>query len=94
MQLRDRVTAVGIDSRWPAMNMGESKGRGFDHVVILPTEPMRLWLSKPVSELRPQSRAKLYVALTRARHSVAIVMDWGTAPLPEGFSLYERAVRA
>jgi hypothetical protein len=92
MQLRDKITSPGVDHRWPAMNFGESKGRGFDHVVILPTEPMRRWLSDPAMDLKPQSRAKFYVALTRGRHSVAIAMDWGTAPLPTGFLLYERAV--
>jgi DNA helicase-2/ATP-dependent DNA helicase PcrA len=91
MQLRDKITSLGVDQRWPAMNFGESKGRGFDHVVILPTEPMRLWLSDHATNLKPQSRAKFYVALTRGRHSVAIAMDWGTSPLPTGFSLYERA---
>lgn len=94
MQLRDKITSPGVDARSPAMNFGESKGRGFDHVVILPTEPMRRWLSDPATDLKPQSRAKLYVALTRARHSMAIAMDWGTAPLPAGFSLYERAAPA
>jgi DNA helicase-2/ATP-dependent DNA helicase PcrA len=94
MQLRDKTTSLGVDRRWPAMNFGESKGRGFDHVVILPTEPMRLWLSDPATDLKPQSRAKFYVALTRGRHSVAIAMDWGTAPLPTGFSLYEREAPA
>lgn len=90
MQLRDKISSPGVDYRWPVMNFGESKGRGFDHVVILPTEPMRLWLSDPATDLRPQSRAKFYVAMTRARHSVAIAMDWATGTLPEGFSLYER----
>ena len=94
MQLRDKITSPGVDLRWPAMNFGESKGRGFDHVVILPTEPMRLWLSDPATNLKPQSRAKFYVALTRGRHSVAIAMDWETAPLPTGFSLYERVAPA
>lgn len=94
MQLRDKITSPGVDHRWPVMNFGESKGRGFDHVVILPTEPMRLWLSDAETKLKPQSRAKFYVALTRGRHSVAIAMNWGTAPLPTGFSLYERAVPA
>jgi superfamily I DNA/RNA helicase len=94
MQLRDKITSLGVDRRCPAMNFGESKGRGFDHVVILPTEPMRLWLCDPATNLKPQSRAKFYVALTRGRHSVAIAMDWGTAPLPKGFSLYERAPAA
>lgn len=90
MQLRDKITSHGVDGRSPAMNFGESKGRSFDHVVILPTGPMRSWLADSTTDLRPQSKAKFYVALTRARHSVAIAMDWGTAPLPTGFSLYER----
>lgn len=89
MQLRDKITSVGVDKRWPAMNFGESKGRGFDHVVILPTEPMRSWLADPASALKAQSRAKFYVALTRGRYSVAIAMNWDSAPLPAGFSLYE-----
>ena len=57
---------------------------------ILPTKPMRRWLSDPATDLKPQSRAKFYVALTRGRYSVAIAMDWGAAPLPTGFSLYAR----
>ncbi len=93
MQLRDKINSPGIDNRRPAMNFGESKGRGFDHVVILPTAPMRSWLSDHTVKLKPQSRAKFYVALTRGRHSVAIAMDWGDTPLPEGFSLYKRKTR-
>lgn len=91
VQLRDKVDSKGVDHGAPVMNFGESKGRGFDHVVILPTGPMRDWLAKPASELKPQSRARLYVALTRARHSVAIAMDWGSTSLPYGLSLYARA---
>ena len=44
-----------------------------------------------LSRMKPQSRAKFYVALTRGRHSVAVAMDWETEPLPAGFSLYKRA---
>ncbi len=91
MQLRHRIDSAGVDKQSPAMNFGESKGRGFDHVVIIPTEPMRRWLSKG-ADLKAESRAKFYVAITRARHSVAIVMDWDSRPLPAGFSLYQ-AVR-
>ncbi len=75
------------------MNFGESKGRGFDHVVIVPTAPMQKWLVDPTAELKAQTRAKFYVALTRARLSVAIAMDWGAGPMPAGFSLYERGRR-
>jgi DNA helicase II / ATP-dependent DNA helicase PcrA len=90
MQLRDKITSSGIDPASPVMNFGESKGRGFDHVVILPTGPMKKWLADPQSALAAQSRAKFYVALTRARHSVAVAMDWKSAALPAGFAFYER----
>ncbi|MFT4118357.1 hypothetical protein [Bradyrhizobium sp.] len=43
----------------------------------------------PDSKLAAQSRATFYVALTRARYSVAIAMDWRSASLPAGFSLYQ-----
>lgn len=88
MQLRDKITSGGVDTRLPVMNFGESKGRGFDHVVILPTGTMQNWLTDPLFALKPQTRAKFYVALTRGRHSVAVAMDWGAAPPPTGFSLY------
>ncbi len=90
MQLRDNISSAGVDPNFPAMNIGASKGRGFDHVVILPTKPMRDWLKNSDTQLKPQSRAKFYVALTRARHSVAVAMNWNDQPLPEGFALYER----
>ncbi len=90
MQLRDKITSSGVDPGSPVMNFGESKGRGFDHVVIIPTGPMQKWLVDPETQLAAQSRARLYVALTRARHSVAIAMDWKKGPLPAGFTLYER----
>lgn len=94
MQLRDKINSPGVDSDFPVMNFGQSKGRSFDHVVILPTEPMRQWLTNPTTDLKPQSRAKFYVALTRARYSVAIVMEWDSAPLPTGFSFYDRTACA
>jgi len=57
----------------PAMNIGVSKGSTFDRVLIVPTNPMREYL-----EHRDPSRLKapesLYVAVTRARHSVAFVV--------------------
>lgn len=90
MQLRDKITSSGVDPASPVMNFGESKGRGFDHVVIIPTGPMQKWLADPQTALAAQSRARLYVAITRARHSVAVAMDWKGASLPKGFSLYER----
>lgn len=90
LQLRDAIDSAGVDPTAPVMNFGQSKGRGFDHVVILPTGPMKKWLVDPKSALKPQSRARFYVAITRARHSVAIAMDWNGTSLPTGFSFYDR----
>ena len=72
MQLRDKST-VSINSNYPAMNFGESKGATFDRVLLYPTAPMVSWILNHDSELKPQSRSKFYVAVTRAKYSVAIV---------------------
>jgi superfamily I DNA/RNA helicase len=58
----------------PAMNFGMSKGSTFDRVLIFPTKPITEYLiTKDVSKLK--ARAHLYVAVTRAKHSVAFVVD-------------------
>lgn len=59
-----------------AINFGISKGSDFDHVLIFPTQPIRKFLADgDPSTLKPVTRAKLYVAVTRARHSVAFVAE-------------------
>lgn len=75
MQLRyNRTTKV--NDNYPVMNFGESKGLSFDRVLIYPTEPVRKWLKNYSAALAPESKAKLYVAITRARNSVAFVFDY------------------
>jgi len=74
MQLRwDRKTNVLPSIR--VMNFGEAKGETFDRVLIYPTEDMATWIKDNSAKLTDGARAKFYVALTRARYSVAIVMD-------------------
>ena len=58
-----------------AYNFGESKGLEFDDVVIYLTDPMYNWIENHSYELKEESRCKFYVALTRARFSVALVID-------------------
>lgn len=91
MQLRQKIDSRGVDPSFPVMNFGEAKGRGFNHVVVLPTEPMRRWLVDPTINLTPGTRAKLYVAMTRARYSVAIAMDWDDKALPDAIASYQRS---
>ena len=60
----------------PALNFGLSKGQSFDRVLILPNGPIEEYLTSGNPEsLKPLTRARLYVAITRARYSVAIATD-------------------
>lgn len=71
-----------------AMNFGESKGLSFDRVLIFPTNNMMEWVQDNNSELKGEARAKLYVGITRARRSVAIVVDYDTDNLFDGIEKY------
>lgn len=56
------------------MNYGQSKGLEFDRVLLYPTTPIRDWFSRQNTELKDVSLCKLYIALTRAKSSVAILL--------------------
>ncbi|SCY47153.1 DNA helicase-2 / ATP-dependent DNA helicase PcrA [Microvirga guangxiensis] len=66
---------------FPAMNFGESKGLTFDRVLIFPHGLGKKWLGTGnlihVEKLLP----KMYVGVTRARFSLAFVLD-GDASIP------------
>jgi ATP-dependent DNA helicase UvrD/PcrA len=70
------------------MNFGESKGLSFDRIVIYPTREMKRWLLDHNHPLKRETRAKLYVAITRARHSVVFIMEAKEAGPIEDFSRY------
>jgi DNA helicase-2/ATP-dependent DNA helicase PcrA len=87
IQLRDsRKTKV--NPNYFVMNIGNSKGITMDRVLIYPTKPMLEWLKNHKSDLNPKSRAKLYVAITRAKYSVAFVMDYTRNTNIEGTNLF------
>jgi DNA helicase II / ATP-dependent DNA helicase PcrA len=73
----------------PALTFGRSKGLGFDRVIIYPTKEMIDWLKNPQSPLKAETRAKFYVGLTRARHSVAVVYDPADGEAVAGFTIFE-----
>lgn len=73
IQLRNDSREKRINKNYRVMNFGEAKGLSFDRVLIYPTEPFIKWLKNNNAELAETSRSKLYVAITRARYSVAIV---------------------
>ena len=75
IQLRDsRKTAV--NQNYKVMNFGESKGLSFDRVLIYPTQPFLAWLKDNNKQLAETSRSKIYVAITRASHSVGIIYNY------------------
>lgn len=73
----DRKTA----SDYLAFNFGEVKGLGYERVLILPYGKMRSWLMTGDLRHIESSAEKVYVAVTRARQSVAFVYD-GTCAIP------------
>jgi len=67
-----RYSKVTDTMNLPAHNIGTTKGRTYDRVLIFPTEPMKKYLkTKDIS--KAGDLAKLYVAVTRAKYSVAFV---------------------
>ena len=87
--LRDHgpVTALRYDKNadtlgLPATNIGVAKGSTHDRVIIFPTKPMLAYLADGDASVL-KAREKLYVAVTRARFSVAFVVPdaWPNKPL-------------
>ena len=79
MQLRYSVRSK-VNEKYPTNNFGLVKGKSFDHVLIYPTEKMLSFILNGTEIESPEVKAKLYVAITRARYSVGIVYDY-----PENF---------
>lgn len=77
VQLRWDVRSKQIISGHPVINFGASKGLSFDHILIFPTEKIVEWLCDRSKILEEVTLAKFYVALTRARFSVGIVVKDG-----------------
>ena len=75
MQLRYSVRSK-VNEKYPTNNFGLVKGKSFDHVLIYPTEKMLSFILNGTEIESPEVKAKLYVAITRARYSVGIVYDY------------------
>lgn len=74
IQLRDS-RRTSVNSMYPTMNLGESKGLTFERVLIYPTSTMKNWLIDHSKAMKSPTKSKLYVGVTRAKYSVAIVFD-------------------
>lgn len=74
MQLR-YSKKTNVNQNFPVITFGDAKGLTFERVLIYPTTAMVDWIFDHNKELKNKSRSKFYVAVTRARYSVAIVFD-------------------
>ena len=86
-QLRDKRN-VPVNPLYDTYNFGESKGLTFSRVIIYPTKPMIDWIKNNNSHLAFESRSKLYVAVTRAEFSAAIVYDYSSKTDVHGIQNY------
>jgi len=59
---------------FPAINIGLSKGRTFDRVLIFPTKPMIEYINLG-NQIKAGDKSKFYVAVTRSKYSVAFVLN-------------------
>lgn len=66
--------ASWADLNLPFVNIGEAKGAEADHVLIAPTGPTLSFL-RTGKQLAESAACSLYVAVTRARQSVAFLCD-------------------
>ena len=74
MVLRDSKKTKTCGSE--AQNFGESKGQTFERVLIFPNNPIKDYLKNgDPTRLKPVTKAKFHVGITRAQYSVAIVYD-------------------
>ncbi len=72
LQIRES-RRTSVNENYPVLNMGEAKGITCNRVLIYPTADMLKWIGNNSTQLKPTTKSKFYVALTRARYSVAIV---------------------
>lgn len=89
IQLRDSVKTK-VYSEYAVINFGDSKGLTFDRVLIYPTQNMLDWIINHSNSLPPQSKAKLYVAVTRAKYSVGIIFDNKKEIKVDGINTFEK----
>jgi superfamily I DNA/RNA helicase len=72
----------GNEFNFDFMNFKVSKGMTFERVLIVPTAPIKKFITSGVY-LKATSASSFYVAITRSKQSVAIVLDKaGTSALP------------
>lgn len=70
-----RKCDIGFEHNCNIFNYGNSKGATFDRVIIIPVSTVIPFIKNQSPIKSRQTKAKFYVACTRARHSVVFVMN-------------------
>jgi len=86
-QLRWNKTTT-VNEKYSVKTFGETKGLNFQRVFIYPTDIFIKWIFNNNKDIPPTSRAKCYVALTRAQYSVAILYDYDDTISVDGIQNY------
>ncbi len=78
--LRDKRTVrPELCENKPALNFGAAKGLGFNRILIIPTPRQKIFLSGDASAFKglktDREQNRFYVAVTRAKYSVAFLSD-------------------
>lgn len=79
---------VKVNDKYHTRTFGETKGLTFKRVLVYPTQVFIEWISNNSIDIPPTSRAKYYVALTRAEYSVGILYDYEDGKSVEGIQNY------
>ena len=87
IQLRHSMK-MNIQYGYVAYNYGQSKGKTFDRVIIYPTDKIKKWLFGQSVDMANRTRAGFYVAVTRARYSVAFVIPDKECSRIQGIELW------
>lgn len=77
-----------VNTHYQVITFGKSKGKTYQRVIIYPTEPIKKWIRNNQSDMANAAKSKFYVALTRAKHSAAIVFNYSENEEFEGIEKY------
>ena len=75
-----------VEPNYPVLTFGKSKGKTYERVIIYPTQNIKKWIEDNTFDFTKteegkkkkikDAKEKFYVALTRAKYSVAIVYEY------------------
>lgn len=71
----DKKTKIGFTHDCDVFNYGGSKGATYERAVIIPVSTTLPFIEQQAKIVSNQTRAKFYVACTRAKHSIVFAME-------------------